>query len=164
MGVSGLKVVGGKNYQPEPFYNNDPQRVSEYVWRELNRIASVLGGLQGDDVRLNLSGSTNGKPIPVAATATPGTLIHTATQTANEADEIYLWVSNVTGAAAVLTLEWGGTASTADLLTASFSVAANSAPIQVAFGQPLKGGVLLRAFSGTANALNLTGYVARRPG
>ena len=37
-----------------------------------------------------LSGSTNGRQIKVAATATPGTTIHTATNTAGQMDEVWL--------------------------------------------------------------------------
>lgn len=111
--------------------------------------------------RLTLSGSTNGKPIPVAATATPGTLIHTAVSGAASFDEIYLWVSNVTGSAATLTLEWGGVTDPGDHLAKSISIPANSGPIPVAFGQVLQNGLVVRAFSGTANALNISGFVNR---
>ena len=55
--------------------------------------------------RALLSGSTNGAPIPVAATATPGTLLHTAVTGSGASDEVYLWASNVTAAAATLTVE-----------------------------------------------------------
>ena len=43
-----------------------------------------------------LSGSTDGKPILIAATSTPGTAIHTAVAgtTAGTYDEIWLWVHN----------------------------------------------------------------------
>ena len=110
--------------------------------------------------RLVLSGSTNGRPIPVAATATPGTLIHTATNSVGATDEVYLWVSNVTGSAATLTIEWGGV-TTGDLSPAAFSVPANSGPTLVASGIALAGGLVIRAFSGTASALNITGQVNR---
>lgn len=111
--------------------------------------------------RVLLSGSTSGKPIPVAATATPGTLLHTAIAGADAFDEVYLWVSNVTGAAATLTLEWGGVTDPGDHLTKAVSVPANSGPSAVAVGQVLNGGLAVRAFSGTAGALNITGFVNR---
>jgi hypothetical protein len=38
-----------------------------------------------------LSGSTNGREIPVAATATPGTLLHTGVTGTTAFDEVYLW-------------------------------------------------------------------------
>lgn len=111
--------------------------------------------------RQHLSGSTNGKPIPVAATATPGTLIHTAIAGTVGFDEVYLWVTNVTGATATLTLEWGGVTDPGDHLCKSYSIPANSAPVLIASGQTINNGVVIRAFSGTASALNITGKVNR---
>ncbi len=111
--------------------------------------------------RLLLSGSTSGREIPVAATATPGTTIHTAVAGALAFDEIYLWVSNVTNAVATLTLEWGGVLSTADHMVNTYSVPPNSAPIPIVTGQNLNGGLLVKAFSPTANALNISGFVNR---
>jgi hypothetical protein len=108
-----------------------------------------------------LSGSTNGREIPVAAVATPGTLIHTAIAGAAAFDEVYLWVSNVTGAAATLTLEWGGVTDPGDHMVKAYSIPANSAPIPIATGQVLNNGLVVRAFSGTANALNIGGFVNR---
>ena len=107
------------------------------------------------------SGSTNGRPIPIAATATPGTLIHTAVAGTAAFDEIYLWVANVTNAAATLTVEFGGVGDPGDHLVKAYSIAANSGPIPIALGQRLQGGVIVRAFSPTASALNATGYYNR---
>ena len=74
-----------------------------------------------------LSGSTNGRAIPVAATATPGTAIHTAVAGTASFDELYLWASNVTGSAATLTLEWGGVTDPGDHMVKQYSIPANSA-------------------------------------
>jgi len=108
-----------------------------------------------------LSGSTNGREIPVAATATPGTLLHTAIAGTASFDEIYLWASNVTGSAATLTLEWGGVTDPGDHMVKQYSIPANSAPIPIATGQVLQNGLVCRAFSGTASAINIGGYVNR---
>jgi hypothetical protein len=108
-----------------------------------------------------LSGSTNGRVIPVAATATPGTLIHTALTGTAGFDELYLWVSNVTNAAATLTIEYGGVGDPSDHIVKQFSIPANSPPIPVVTGQVLQNGLAVRAFSGTASALNLSGFVNR---
>lgn len=109
--------------------------------------------------RVLLTGSTNGRAIPVAATATPGTLLHTAITTGF--DEVYLWVSNVTGSAATLTLEWGGVTDPGDHTTKALSIPANGPPVPIMVGQVLNNGLAVRAFSGTANALNITGYINR---
>lgn len=108
-----------------------------------------------------LSGSTSGRPIPVAATVTPGTLLHTALTGSAGFDEIYLWVTNVTNAARLLTLEWGGVGDPADHMVKQFSIPANSPPIPIATGQVLNGGLIVRAFADAASALNVTGYVNR---
>ena len=109
-----------------------------------------------------LSGSTSGRPIPVVATATPGTLIHTAVAGAiPNADEIYLFASNVTAAAATLTIEWGGVTDPGDHIVKSYSIPAYSAPIPIVDGEVLNGGLIVRAFSGTASAIGITGQVSR---
>src|SRR5574341_2533555 len=95
-----------------------------------------------------LSGSTNGRAIPVAATATPGTLLHTAISGTSAFDEVYVWVTNVTTAAATLTLEWGGVTDPGDHMVKAFSIPANSPPIPIITGQVLQNGLVVRAFSG----------------
>ncbi len=111
--------------------------------------------------RIMLTGSANGLPIPVVATATPGTAIHTAQAGTSGQDEIYLWASNVTAAAATLTMEWGGVTDPGSHLVKAYSIPANSPPIPIATGQNMNNGLLVKAFSGTASAINLTGYCNR---
>lgn len=115
----------------------------------------------GVPVGMALSGSTNGRPIPVAAVATAGTLIHTAPATGF--DEVYLFVTNATAVAATLTVEWGGVSDPGDHLVKATSIPANSLPYPIALGQRLTGSVVVRAFSGTTLALNITGWVNRVP-
>lgn len=100
------------------------------------------------------SGSTSGKPIPIAATATPGTLLHTCVAGDNAFDEVYLWVSNITNTAASLTVEWGGVTDPGSHLVKGYMVAANSLLVPIATGLRMNGGMVIRAFSGTASALN----------
>jgi hypothetical protein len=108
-----------------------------------------------------LSGSTNGRPIPVAATATPGTTIHTAPAGTSSLDEVYLFVSNVTAATVRLTVEFGGVSDPGDHMVKSLSVPAYSPPIPIATGQPVQNSVVVKAFGSTASALNITGFVNR---
>lgn len=103
-----------------------------------------------------LSSSTNGRPIPVAATATPGTNLHTVGATGYE--KVWLFASNVTTAVATLTVEWGGVSDPGDHLVKGYSIPPNSGPIPIAVGQPVQGSVSIKAFSGTASAINITGY------
>jgi len=109
--------------------------------------------------KLLLSGSTSGKPVPVAATSSPGTTIHTAVSGATSFDEIWLWASNVTGTQATLTIQWGGTSDPADMVLKAYPIPPNSSMYPVVTGLLLNGGLLVKAFSGTASAINLSGYV-----
>ena len=112
--------------------------------------------------RVNLSGAATGNEmISVTQTATAGNIIHTAVAGTTSWDEIYLWVSNVTGTAATLTLEWGGVSDPSDHLVHALSIPANSPPILIAAGLTLNNTLVVRAFSGTTAALNITGYVNR---
>lgn len=63
------------------------------------------------DIRFTpASASTNGRPILIAATASPGTLIHTAAAGSNEAEDLEIWASNYsTTTSRTLYLELGGT-------------------------------------------------------
>lgn len=112
--------------------------------------------------RVVLSGTGNGRSIAIAATATPGTLIHTTSVLLSTGiEEIFLWANNRTGAAATLTIEFGGAANSEQVVS-GLSIPANSSQILVVEGLVLRGaGNTVRAFSGTANALNIAGYVNR---
>jgi len=104
-----------------------------------------------------LSGSSNGRPIPVAATATPGTLIHTVGAGTTGFDEVMLFASNITVTAATLTIEFGGTTDPGDHVVKAMSIPANSQSIPICAGQRLNNGLVIRAFSGTASAINISG-------
>ena len=109
--------------------------------------------------RILLSGSTSGKSIKVAATATPGTAIHTAVAGATSFDEIYLWATNTDTVARTITLEWGGVTDPDNLLAKAFSLSANSPPYPLVSGLVLNGGLLVKAFASSANVVLITGYV-----
>lgn len=107
-----------------------------------------------------LSGSANGKPIKVAATATAGTLIHAAISGTSALDEIWLYAHNTSSSAVKLTIEWGD--ATAPDNHIEISIAAEGAgPILIAPGFLLQNGLTVRAFAATANVINVFGYVNR---
>lgn len=109
-----------------------------------------------------LSGSTSGKPIKVTGTATGSSVtVHTAVAGADAYDEVYLWASNNSNAAATLTLEFGGTTDPDDLLCKAYSIPANTPCVPISAGQSLNGGLAVKAFAGTANVICLTGHVNR---
>lgn len=109
--------------------------------------------------KLKLSGSTDGKPIKVAATATAGTTIHTASSTA--LDELWLWVTNTDTADRTLTIEFGGTTDPDHLIVKALTIPASSVPIPIVTGQLLTNSLVVGAFASSANKLLITGYVNR---
>ena len=104
-----------------------------------------------------LSGSTNGRGVKVAATATPGTLIHTAHATS--LDEVWLWCVNSDSAACKLTVEFGGTTSPDDLI--EVAIPAESGLVLIVPGLVVSNSVVVRAFGAAANVLNVVGYTNR---
>lgn len=105
-----------------------------------------------------LSGSTNGRQIKVVATASAGTLIHTAHATA--LDEIWLYAVNDTATDRLLTIQWGGTTATDDDI--EFTVKAQNGLYLIVPGLLLTGGTVVRAFcAAAANAIQISGYVNR---
>lgn len=112
--------------------------------------------------KITLSGSTDGRGIKVAATASTGTTIHTASSTATTYDEIWLYVQNTSASSVKLTVQWGGTSSPDDDI--EVTVAAEAGLMLVAPGLVLKGNaspLVVRAFAATANVLTIHGYVNR---
>ena len=110
--------------------------------------------------KVKLSGSTDGRAIKVAATATAGTTIHTGSTTTTTYDEIWLYAQNTDTSAVKLTLEWGGTSAPDDLI--ELTVPAESGLVLVAPGLLLKGNataLIVRAFAATANVITIHGYV-----
>ena len=106
-----------------------------------------------------LSGSTNGRPILVVATATAGTLMHTAVSGTTDLDEIWLYAVNSDTTNRKLTLEWGGVTVPNDLIEET--IPAESGLFLVAPGLLLQNGLIVRAFAATANVVTIHGFVNR---
>jgi hypothetical protein len=107
----------------------------------------------------NLSASTNGKNIKIAATATPGTLLHTAVSGILDQDEVWLYAANLHTANLELTLELGGVAAPDDQV--KFSVPFKSGLYLVVPGFVFNNGLAIRAFAASANLIVVTGWVNR---
>jgi len=108
-----------------------------------------------------LSGSTDGDPIKIAATATAGTLIHTAVSGTTSWDEVYLWFTNTDSSARTVTVEWGGVTDPDHLIMKAVSIPANSGPLLYIQGIRLNNGGVIRAFASTANVILVVGNVNR---
>lgn len=108
-----------------------------------------------------LSGSTAGRGIKVAASSTPGTLIHTALSNiaANEWDEIWVRAVNTSGSPVKLTIEWGGTTAPDDLV--EVTIPAEDGFTEVIPGHVLNNAQEVRAFAATADVIVLHGFVHR---
>ncbi len=115
----------------------------------------------GDFKKRKLSASSDGRGIKVAATATPGTLVHTATESiaANEWDEVWLQAVNTSGSAVKLTVEWGGTTAPYDQV--EITIPAESGFTKVIPGLVLQNGREVRAFAATADVIVVHGFVNR---
>jgi hypothetical protein len=113
--------------------------------------------------RIPLSGSTQGKLIKVAATATPGTTIHTTGTSATVIDAITIYCVNSDTTARKLTIEWGGTTSPDD--TIEVTIPAESGHMLVIPALPLLGNgsvaLVVKAFAASANVLLIGGFVDR---
>lgn len=111
--------------------------------------------------RVLLSGSTNGRPIKVVATATPGTAIHTAVTGTSAYDEVYLWATNTDTVARTITIEFGGVSNPDDLIVKAFSLPPSSPPIPLVTGQSLQNGLAVKAFASSANVILISGHANR---
>ena len=114
-----------------------------------------------DYQKRKLSGSSDGRGIKVTATASPGSLIHTALDSvaANEWDEIFIQAVNTSASAVKLTVEWGGITSPDDLI--EITIPAESGFTEVISGNVLQNRAAVRAFAAQANVIVLHGYVNR---
>ena len=113
--------------------------------------------------KLQLSGSTGGRLIKVAATATAGTTIHATGTSSSVLDEIWLYAVNSDTTDRKLTLEFGGTTAPDDLIEQT--ITAESGLILIVPGLLLSGdgssGRTVRAFAATANVVMIGGFVNR---
>ncbi len=107
--------------------------------------------------KVKLSGGTDGKNIKVAASATPGTTIHTAHATA--LDEIWLYAVNSSASDVKLTIEWGE--ATAPDGNIEYTVKAENGLYLIVPGLLLSNSLVVKAFAATANVICINGYVNR---
>lgn len=111
-----------------------------------------------------LSGSTNGKGIAVAATATVGTTIHATGTSATTIDELWLYANNIHSSAVTLTVEFGGVTTTSDLIQQSIATTP-SGLVLVCAGLILTGtgsaALTVSAFASVASKIEIFGFVNR---
>lgn len=111
--------------------------------------------------KLVLSGSVNGRPIPITATGSVGNSIHTVSTSTSSFDEIWLYATNNSANATNLTLEFGNTGS-ADQIQSS--IPSRTGLYLIVPGIPLRGNStppVVRAYAGTSGSISLSGWVNR---
>jgi len=112
---------------------------------------------------LQPAGTTgDGLGILVAATATAGTAIHTASATATTIDELWLYAYNHDTSSVALTVEFGGVTAPKDVIKST--ITAQSGLVLICAGLVVQGNAtakVVRAFAGTANKISIFGYVNR---
>ena len=107
-----------------------------------------------------LSGSTNGKAIKVAQTATAGTTIHTAVSGTSSLDEVWLYAHNSSATSTKLTIEWGEASAPDGHIEINIGPEGTGL-VLVAPGLLLQNSLVIKAFAASANVITLTGYVNR---
>ena len=116
-----------------------------------------------DKLALQPAGTTgDGLGILVAATATAGTAIHTASATATTIDEVWLYAYNNHSASILLTIEYGGVTAPKDVIKQTLT--AQNGLVLVCAGLVIQGNAsakVVRAFAATANQISIFGYVNR---
>ena len=106
--------------------------------------------------KINLSGSTNGRPVVVTGVSATGQVIHIST---SQVDEVWLYAHNNATYAARLTVEYGGTA-TGDNLTFDIP-AVGAGPVLIVPGFLLTASLSARAYATVASVVALSGFVNR---
>ena len=117
----------------------------------LSKLALQPAGTTGD-----------GLGILVAATATAGTAIHTASATATTIDEVWLYAYNNHSASILLTIEYGGVTAPKDVIKQTLT--AQNGLVLVVAGLLIQGNAsakVIRAFAATGSQISIFGYVNR---
>ena len=113
--------------------------------------------------KVKLSGSTDGRAVTVAATASTGTTIHATGTSASIIDEIWLYAYNSSTDNILLTVQYGGTTAVGDDI--KITLPSQSGLTLVVPGLILTGtgaaANTVRAYAGTANVVTISGYVNR---
>ena len=105
-----------------------------------------------------LSGSTNGRPIKIAATATAGTTLHTAPAGTTSKDEVTVYFANTDTVERSVTVEFGGVTAPDDHMR--FLVPPGESILGIP-GIPINNTLVVKAFAAAANVVTAWGYVNR---
>lgn len=107
------------------------------------------------------SGSFSGQPIPIIATATPGTNVHVATASAgiSSLDEVYLYAYNNHTANVNVVIEMGSYNVSHNIVV---GIAPKSGLVPIIPGSRINNSKLISAFASTTNVVNIIPIINRR--
>lgn len=111
-------------------------------------------------VTLALSGSTRGRPIQITGTNSAGAnTLHTATTTSGQVDRLFVYLTNTSTSAVVVTIEFGTTGTANELKV----VVPANATIEAVAGAVIGGGSTdtIKAYAATGSVVNAFGRVER---
>lgn len=132
------------------------QRLLDIV-RAINGIVTEIASLViQTEEEVIPSGSTDGMPIKVVATATAGTLFHSASATA--LDNVWLYATNTDTSARVLTIEFGDATSPDHHILMTILPGDN---LCVLPGIPLTNSKTVKCYASAANVINVYGFINR---
>lgn len=107
------------------------------------------------------SASTNGRPVELTASGTPGDLVHSGVDGAAMIDEVWLYGQNHTAGQRDVTIEFGGTAAGDQI---EVGVPPQQGLVLLTPGLPISGGALIRAFVDQVSGVSIFGFVNRIDG
>lgn len=108
--------------------------------------------------KILLSDSTDGAPIAITATGTPGTAIHTAVTGTADFDEVWIWAVNNHSANVEMEIEWSNTTAAENIVQ---TIGFDSGLTLVVPGLVLQNGDTIAAFDTQGSVIAIYGYVNR---
>ncbi len=101
-----------------------------------------------------LSASSSGGGVDISATASPGTLVHTAVSGLSDKDEVFLYIVNMHTADVDVTIEFAGTA-------IQKTIPFKEGLFLEIPGFPINNGETVRVFASVASVVSVLGWVNR---
>ena len=110
--------------------------------------------------KLAFSSSNFGRGILITATADPGTLLHSGTNstTSGTYDEIFVFFHNPGTGNLTGVIEWGSNSSPADIMT---YIIPGQSTVEVVPGFVLQSGLVVRGYCQTSSGIIANGFVNR---
>jgi len=106
-------------------------------------------------LKARLSENILGEPIHITTNSSPGTLVHDLVDGYTSLDEVWLYASNTTASSVIVTVELGGAGLKHEVKE---TVDGNKTALVIP-GLPMHGNGKISVYAGTANVINVYGWV-----